>query len=243
MEDIIELNISQIVNEKLSQMDRDGVIKQKIEESLEKTVLDAISCELNSYRLQHQISEQFREQVGNVAGQLGLEAYNGFIAARVRDIVRNLYTDDFAERVQKALSDTMLKKHEHVKLSDIFKSYSEYVNRFVEREEALDRGHFTAALNVREDGPFKWISCRFAEEPDKEDSPDIELKFDVWKEQTHSNIKFLRLDGRDMDAVVRIGRLNDFECFAANLYFNETEVEMDIEAVETDTSYTAALED
>ena len=239
----MELNISDILSEKLAQMERDGVIKRKIEESLEKTVLSAISSELESYSLRQQIAAQVREHIGGVAEQLGLSAYNGFIAERVRGIVRDLYTEDFAEKAQKALTDTLLQKHEHVKLSEIFKAYRKWVNEFVDSDDQRERGRFTADLSVREDGYWTRVVCRFAEEPDREDSPDAEIRFFVWMNEEKDKINVLYLDGHDMKSTVRIGALNEFERFVANLYFNGTEVEMDIGDVPTDTRYEAACDD
>lgn len=239
----MELNISDILSEKLAQMERDGVIKRKIEESLEKTVLSAISSELDSYSLRQQIAAQVREHVGGVAEQLGLSAYNEYLAVRVRDIVRDLYTEDIAEKVRKYLSDTLLQKHGHVKLSEIFQAYRDWVNEYVDSDDQRERENYTAALDVRVDGRWKDIRCRFAEDPDGEDSPDVEIRFMVWGDEEKTRVSALYLDGNIVGNLVKIGGLSEFECFAANLYFNETEVEMDIGDVPTDTRFEAACDD
>ena len=236
----MEINISEIIDAKLSQMDRDGVIKQAIEQALEKTVLDAVSSELGSYSLRQQIADKVREQVGSVARSLGLSAYNGFIAERVRDIVRDLYTQDIAGKVQKTLSDTLLKKYDAFTLSGIFEAYRKWVNDFVDLEDQRERGYYTAALDVRDDGNRKRIICRFAEEPDREGSPDVEIRFLVWRDDAKARVSALYLDGKDMKSLVKIGVLSEFEALAANLYFNETKVEMDIEAVGSETTFEGA---
>ena len=43
-----------------------------------------------------------------------------------------------------------------------------------------------------------------------------------------------------MKSLVKIGVLSEFEALAANLYFNETKVEMDIEAVGSETTFEGA---
>lgn len=239
----MNINISEIVTAKLAQMDREGVIQRKIEEAMEKTVLDAISRELGSYSLEQQIAAQVREQVGTVAQHLGLSAYNGFIAERVRDIVRDLYEADIAERIQNALSDVLLKKHEHVKLSDIFQAYREWVNDFVDSDDQRKRKYYTAALDVRNDGSWKHVSCRFAEGPDREDSPDVEIRFMVWRDDAKVRVSALYLDRKAVRSMVRIGRLTEFQIFVANLYYNETEVELDIDEVNDNAMFDAAFDD
>ena len=59
----MNINISEIVTAKLAQMDREGVIQRKIEETLEKTILGAITSELDSYAFRSEIGKQLRESV------------------------------------------------------------------------------------------------------------------------------------------------------------------------------------
>lgn len=239
----MNINISEIVTAKLAQMDREGVIQRKIEETLEKTILGAITSELDSYAFRSEIGKQLRESVSTVAENCGLSAYNGFIAERVRDIVRDLYEADIAERIQKILSDVLLKKHEHVKLSDIFRVYREWVSDFVDSDDQRERKYYTAALDVRNDGSWKSVSCRFAEEPDREDSPDVEIRFMVWRDDAKARVSALYLDGKAARSMVRIGGLTEFEAFVANLYYNETEVELDIDEVNDNAMFDAAFDD
>lgn len=239
----MEINISEIINAKLAQMAQDGVIKQKMEESLEKTVLNAISSELESYALQKQIQEKVREHIGGIADNLGLEAYNGFLAERVRDIVRDLYTEDISQKVQKKLTDVLLKKHENVKLSDIFKAYRKWVNESVDSEDQRMRGYYTGALEVRDDGNWPRYVCRFAEEPDQEETPAVLISFLKYSQNETAKISSLYLEGHNMACTAKIGYLTEFEAFVANLYFSGTEIELDAESVETDTTFEAAYED
>lgn len=239
----MEINISEIFNAKLEQMDRDDVIKQKMEESLEKTVLTAISSELESYALQKQIREKVREHIGGIADNMGLEAYNGFLAERVRDIVRDLYTEDIARKVQEKLTDVLLKKHENVKLSDIFKAYRKWVNESVDFDDQRTREYYTGGLEVRDDGNWVRYICRFAEKPDQEKSPDVLISFFKYSQDETAKISSLYLDGHNMACTAKIGYLTEFEAFVANLYFSGTEIELDAESVETDTTFEAAYEE
>ncbi|WP_297301137.1 hypothetical protein [uncultured Oscillibacter sp.] len=239
----MNINISAILDAKLEQMDRDGVIKQKIEESLEKVILNAVSSELESYTLKKQIGEKVRESVGGVADQLGLSAYNGFLSERVRDIVRDLYTEDIAQKVQTRLENVLLKKYDQMKLSDIFRAYRKWVHDFVDQEDQREREYYTGSLDVRYDGAWTVYTCCFSAEPDQEETPDVMIRIQQYRFEPAERIGTLYLDGRDMQHHAKIGYLSEFEAMVANLYYNETPIELDGEAVETDTYFEAALED
>lgn len=90
----MNIDISKIVSDKLAQLDADGIIKKKIEETVEKTVTDAITSELGSYPFRKSISDQVKQSVGSVAADCGFSAYNGFIANTVKHIVQDMYSAD-----------------------------------------------------------------------------------------------------------------------------------------------------
>ena len=114
------IDVSSIIEGKLAQMEKDGVIQKKIEEVLEKNILSAITQEFESYSFTRDIREQMRSAVAGVAEQSGLAAYNGFIAEKVRQIVQDVAGADMSAKLQAALEGVILQKHEGVKLSDIF---------------------------------------------------------------------------------------------------------------------------
>ena len=57
----MNINVSEIIAAKLAQMDADGTIKRKIEESLEKSIMSAIASELESYSFRRGIEDQLKE--------------------------------------------------------------------------------------------------------------------------------------------------------------------------------------
>ena len=91
----MNIDVSKIVADKLNQLDADGVIKRKIEETVEKTVMDAITSELSSYAFRNSISEQVKGSVSSIAADCGFSAYNGFIAQTVKSVVQELYSADY----------------------------------------------------------------------------------------------------------------------------------------------------
>lgn len=235
----MEINISEIVSAKLAQMDRDGVIQKKIEETLEKMILDVITTALNGYELRKAISDQVSQNVSEVAKNCGFSAYNGFIAERVRAIIQDMYTDDISRRVQDALNKVMLKRYENVKLSEIFSAYRKWVLKNTEESEKYERQRFTSQLDVQEDGNFTHYICAFADRPLNRsdvrsgyDCVDIVLKFCVYGEEGQTAISRIFLNDQDLSKSLRIGTLTEFEAFVVNLYYNKTEIILDAETVE-----------
>lgn len=236
----MNIDVSKIVADKLAQLDADGVIKRKIEETVEKTVMDSITSELSSYSFRNSISEQVKGSVSSIAADCGFSAYNGFIAQTVKSVVQELYSADIAEKVQTALNSVLLQKHECVSLSLIFSAYREWVLEHTDEDEKYERREFTSDFEVREDGNFKHYKIRFADHPlDSYESADIEIGICVWGDKKKDYISRLYLNGHDLGQSLRIGTLSTFEAFVANLYYNKTEIELDDSNVyaENDNSF------
>lgn len=235
----MEINISEIVTAKLEQMKRDGVIEKKIEETLEKSIMDAITSELGGYSFKHAISKQVSDGISEIAANCGFSAYNGFIAERIKAIIQDMYTSDISQKVQAALDDVMLKQHENVKLSDIFQAYRKWVLENTEESEKYERQKFTHQLDVKEDGSFTHYTCTFADHPLENtygyrERGDIVLRFCTYGDKSKTTISSIHLSDRDISKSLRIGTLSDFEAFVVNLFYNKTDIIMDVDDVEED---------
>lgn len=235
----MEIKISAIIAEKLAQMERDGIIQKKIEETLEKAILDAVTSELAGYSFKHSISKQISDGINEVAANCGLSAYNGFIAERVKAIIQDMYTSDISQKIQMALDDVMLKRHENVKLSDIFHAYRKWVLENTEESEKYERQKFTHQLDVKEDGNFTHITCTFADRPLEDiysyrEHGDIVLKFCTYGDENKTSISGVYLNDRNISKSLRIGTLSEFEAFVVNLFYNKTDIFMDVNNVEED---------
>lgn len=234
----MNINVSEIINQKLEQLEQSGVIQRKIEESLEKAVLSAVQDEINSYRFRDGIHEQLREAVASIAKDCGLGAYNGFIAQRCRDIVSQMMSADLGERVQQAISDIMIQKHENIKLSDIFKRYRKWVLEHTEEYEKYERREFTHVLEEKPDGNWTTYICKFADHVLEDglikESPEIEIRLYHYNKDNVCPITSLFLDGHYMRDSFKVCNLTEFEAFVLNLYYNGTKIVMDIDDVDED---------
>lgn len=226
----MNIDVSGIIEAKLAEMEKNGVIQKKIEDALEKSVLNAITSELESYSFRRSIEEQLKESTSGIAEKCGLSSYNAFISDKTKQIVQNMYTEDFAKKVQKALNDTLLKKHEDVKLSDIFKRYQDWVCEHTDYADKYDRQTFTADLDIDADGVFTRYRIRFADESlmDKWDhKPDITIGFYVYGDKEKDTISSLWLGDKNVRETVALGYLSEFEAFLVNLFYNDTEILLD----------------
>ena len=235
----MNIDVSQIVADKLAQLDADGTIKRKIEEALEKTIMSAITSELESYSFRSNIQEQLKASVSTIAADCGLSAYNGYITEKCKAIVQNLFTTDISERVEKTLTDIMFTKHENIKLSDIFKQYREWVLENTDESDKYEREKFTHTLEVEEEGSWTKYRCKFADHTLEgfgysKEKPDIEILFQVFQERKEASISMVYLNGHYMKDSFKVGRLTDFEAFIINLYYNETKIILDEEDVDED---------
>lgn len=231
------VDVSAIVSAKLAQMEADGIIRKKIEEALEKSVLSAITSEIESSRFTQELKDEMKNAVSGIAKQSGLAAYNGFIAQKVRQIVQAVCADDLTAKVQAALDCVLLQKYENVKLSDIFKKYHEWVCQNTDESDKYDRQEYTAELEVEEAGNWNRYDARFADRPDSNkpysfdviQRPDIDLHFSTYGKENTTRIANLRLNGEYIDKSLRIGALTEFEAFLVNLYYNSTDILVDME--------------
>lgn len=234
----MNIDVSQIIADKLAQLEADGTIKRKIEESLEKSIMSAISSELESYTFRSGIEKQLKEAVSNIAADCGLSAYNGYIAEKCKSIVQELLTTDISEKLQKALNDIMFTKYENIKLSDIFKKYREWVLEHTDESEKYERREFLHDLEVTEDGQWTRYLCRFADHTLEngayyKEKPDIEIHFSIFGNgEKTQRISMLYLNGHYIKDSFKIGYITDFEAFILNLYYNETKIILDDDDVE-----------
>lgn len=228
------IDINRIMQEKLNQMEEGGILQKKIEETIEKCLVDSISNAFSSWDFRKSIETQLKSCVSTLAQDCGLSAYNAFISNHVRALVSELLEDDLKKKLQASVDDILLQKHENVKLSDIFKKYREHVMNTVDADDQYDRETFVSQLHIREDGPsFTFYTCQFSPFSEWESDEDETVEFRICQYKgTPSNINRLIIGGTDMAKALRMSRFDDFDRYVLNLFFNKTEIILDAEEVE-----------
>lgn len=234
----MNIDISKIVNDKIEELESEGIIQKRVEETVEKVVLNEISDALDSWGLRRNISDAVKSSVGDIADKINFSAYNGFIVQTMKNIMEGTLREDLTQKIQKSFKDILITKHENVKLSEIFNKYYNWVCESTGESEKWERREFTHSLDVREDGNFKFITVKFNDETlASYEDPQIEFQLYDYKNQGKNEIKRLFLEGKDMTKAIVLGSINDFEVYILNLFYNKAEIILDIDDVEENGYY------
>ena len=232
----MNIDFNEIVQQKLAQMEAEGVIQKKIENALEKSIMDAIDSQLGSYSFQNALGKQLEDGVSRLAKDCGLSAYNGFIAERVKDIISGLASDDMSKKIENAVRGVLVRRYEGMKLSDIFKRYRKHVMDTVDESEQYDRQEFIMELEINESytGSFTYYTCKFCPEPeyDADDYDSVEVRFFQCRNEQTASISSLTIGGLDMSKTLKFHCLDPFDQFLVNLFLNKTEIILDADAAE-----------
>lgn len=229
----MEINISAIVNDKIKQLEETGIIKSKIEESIEKVILSEISGGLDNYELRRNISNAVKDTAGTIVSAINFPAYNGFIAQTIKNIMDGEVKADLAEKIQSSIEKIMFNRVESIKLSEIFKKYYDWVCENTDEADKWEKREFTHELEVREDGNFRHFEIKFSDEKlDKYDNAQIRFNLCDYKEKGTDTLEQLYFEDTNMAKTLVVDHLNDFQSFMLNLMYNKTEIILDIEDVE-----------
>lgn len=234
----MELDIQSIADEKIKAMHESGQIKARIEKDVEDTVLKAIDSAIDGYEIRRSIEKQISDSVSSVVNDIGFSGYNGFIASTVKKITEEVMQEDVAQKIQNVFSEMLIVKHDGIKLSEIFDAYREWVCDVTEESDKWERRNFVCDLEVKEDGGFTHYKIRFNdEEIGAYQQPQIEIRICTYGEKNSSDISSLYLDGKSCDGTFKLGRMTKIESLLANLYFNKTEIVLDVDDVDDDNGF------
>ena len=227
------LDVNKIVNDKIAVLEESGAIQKQIEDSIEKTVMKAITDALEDYSLKRDIEKQVKECVSGVAAEIGFSAYNGFIAEKIKQITESVMHEDVAKKIQDIFDDMLIMKHDGIKLSEIFNKYRKWVCEDTDEADKWGRHTFLCELDDNEDGNFNHYTVKFHnEELDRYDKPEIEFRMCTYKKEGKSSISNLYLDGKNAGETFTLGHMSEIQSLLANLYFNKTEIILDIDDVD-----------
>ena len=244
------LDISQIVSDKLTQMEEDGSIRRFLEEQIEKTVKGAIESAIGGYSLKRAIEEQITAGFPEIVNNIGLSAYNTYIAETVRKVTMATLEGDAQEKIQAAIDGILLKKRDSIKLSEIMAEYRKWVNLNDDEEEKRslneDNDGYTCAVREKDrisGSNFKSYKLYFDTEGSKygDDLDDYDIVVDLsllWMgRESTVKIHNLYFDGTKVSKEFVHHSPSSFEALLLNLHFNNTPIIMDIDEIEEDDHY------
>ncbi|WP_101698524.1 hypothetical protein [Clostridium minihomine] len=230
----MHLDIQAIADEKIISMHKSGQIQKQLEDDIEKLVLKSIDNALDGYKIRSAVEDSVSKSVSDVLNKIDFTTYNGFIAEKVKELTEGALRNDVAQKIQQSFNQIFIKKHDKIKLSEIFKRYREWLCDTTEDEEKYSLESFFAEMNDREP-EYSWIDFTLSKEKQERYSSykdDDYFRFTVhrgYKEPRNIGwISTVTFGDTPLDKALRINP-NKFQAFIMNLVYNKTSVEIDID--------------
>ena len=243
----MEIDISKIVAEEVATMEN-GVIQDKIRENIRKSILEAVNNAFGSYKLQRLISDKLSAQLPEIVDKIGLDGYNEFLAATVKEIFVKSIKNDAKKKIGDTVADIFCKRYDKYKLSDIIKQWKDYVDPEDDdekRERNEEHNGFTCDIRreLSISGYFEILNLYLDELGDHSYAKN--------KEKYEFVITFRRLanksgDDAKIDDVYIYGSsitnnirevTGSFRGLLANLYLNKTPIIVDVEDINPDDCF------
>lgn len=239
MEDIdMNINIGEIVNNKIKEMEENKVVENLIAETIEKSVVKAVSEAIDGYTIKRTIEKKVEKEVCDIVNDIGFTAYNTFIANKVKDITEGTIRKDLEDKIQGTLNGILLNKKENIKLSDLFEMYRDHLNSDADEHEKYELENFVVEI---EDNDRGWITYKLSKEKSKYSWDKFDIEFIIhenYNDESNGTMWKVKLDGENVDNSLKLGYRSEFENLLVNLMYNETVIEIDIEDEDDiDTSF------
>lgn len=227
----MNIDIGEIVNNKIKEMEENKVVENLIAETIEKSITKAITDAIDGYTIKRTIEKKVEENVNELVNEIGFTAYNTFIADTIKNIMEGVVQEDLKNKVIKSIDDTLLHKRESIKLSEIFEEYREYLNDDLDDQEKYDLQNFIVEI---EDNGRGWIDYKISKEENKSmwSSNKWDLVFTVhvdYKDETIGRISWVKKEGKTIDGYTIPKYRNSIDDLLINLAFNKTNIEIDID--------------
>lgn len=243
----MEIDISKIVAEEIATMEG-GVIQDRIRENIRKSILSAIDDTFGSYSLRRLVSDKWKGQLPEIVDEIGLDGYNEFLAATVKELFVKSIKNDAKKKIGDAVADIFCKRYDKYKLSDIIKQWKDYVDPEDDdekRERNEEHNGFTCDIRreLSISGYFEILNLYLDELGDHSYAKN--------KEKYEFVITFRRLanksgDDAKIDDVYIYGSsitnnirevTGSFRGLLANLYLNKTPIIVDVEDINPDDCF------
>lgn len=234
----MNINIGEIVNNKIKEMEENKVVENLIAETIEKSVVKAVSEAIDGYTIKRTIEKKVEKEVCDIVNDIGFTAYNTFIANKVKDITEGTIRKDLEDKIQGTLNGILLNKKENIKLSDLFEMYREHLNSTTDEHEKYELENFVVEI---EDNDRGWITYKLSKEKSKYSWDEFDIEFIIhenYNDKSNGTMWRVKLDGEEIENSLKLGYRSEFENLLINLMYNKTNIEIDIEDEDDiDTSF------
>lgn len=237
----MNIDVSKIIQEKIDSLAQKGIIEKTITETFEKTIMNAVTDSLDSYKLRNMLEDRFTQEVNKVVADLDFQSYNTFMCEKMMQIINETCREDLCEKIEKKFKDIFLCQTKEIKLSEIFKKYREIANSDIDESEKWDRADEGWHYKLEEKEGYGWIKC----ELDYYDKvhhymSDSAIAFTIikdYKDKSRGKISTLYLDGNRIEDKFKFGHLNDVEIMLVQAAMNEIPIIIDITGDDVNNSW------
>lgn len=235
------IDFSQLFADRLKELDESGEIKTFLDDAIKRAIESSIKSALDSYEFRNKLREALCEGAHSVINDVGLTAYNQLIADRLRATLSDVVMPDMGNKIADVLTETVLQKHDGIKLSEIAERYRDFVFHDLDDEEKREKEQFMFSVEDVTNttraysSNFTDYSVCFSEE-DGDSHPNVSMKLLQFQDKP-ATISWIEFNGKAYFGRDSI-RLNKFEAFVANLCLNKTGIIVDLdECYGFDTEY------
>lgn len=229
----MNINVTEIVQNKIDSLDATGVVEKAIVETFEKAVIKAVTDSLDSYSLRNTIEKKMTEQVSKVVADLDFQSYNSFMIEKMMQIINETCREDICQKAEKKFQEIFLCQPLEIKLSDIFLKFRQIACENVEEQDKYNRCDDGWHCKC-EPSEYGWLDCELDYENtgDHRYRTDNQIAFTIHRDhenKTKGKILTLYLDGKKLEDKFKFGRLNDVELLLVQAAMNEIPIIIDVE--------------
>lgn len=151
--------------------------------------------------------------------------------------------DDIAAKIEDSINGMLFKKHDGIKLSEIFKAYRDWVNADKDHDEKVEREFFTCEVEEEDKSyvsSYTYFRVKFHDEAlDRHSNrgknvPDIEFLISQSQKDKPGEIYHIRLEGSYADDKFSLRHITSIEALILNLYYNHTPIILDLDDIDND---------
>lgn len=228
----MNINVTEIVQNKINSLEADGTIEKAITETFEKAIIKGVTDSLDSYKLRKTIEDKMTDQVSKVVADLDFQSYNSFMIEKMTQIINEVCREDICQKAEKKFKDLFLCQIKEIKLSSIFEKFREIACGNVEEQDKYNRMYEGWHCKCEQDEQYGYIDCEL-DYKEKRHSyrGDCQIVFFVhrdYSDKTKGKILTLYLDGHDIKKGIKLTRLDDVELMLIQAYMNEIPIIIDV---------------
>ena len=232
----MEINVTQIVQDRIDNLQEEGTVEKAIADTFEKALIQAVTFAIDGYKVKRIIEDKVTEQVSKMAADLDFQSYNSFMIKKMSQILNEVCREDICQKAEKRFKDIFLCQTKEIKLSSVFEKYREIACEKIEEQEKYDRIDEGWHCKCETDGKYGWIQCELDYE-DREHLSilDCNIAFTVHRDfdnRSIGRIYTLYLDGKNINSKFKFGHLNDVEILLVQAVLNEIPIIIDVESTD-----------